>query len=500
MPLAVTYSRAYTGFKSPLVTIETHISNGLPRCSIIGLPETAVKESKDRVRSALLNCQFEFPARRITINLAPAELPKQGSHYDLAIAIGILVASGQLSISNLNHFELIGELALSGRLRSEHACLTFILAATQAKRTMIIAKTEQTNVSFIKDAKIIHANHLMEVVGHLNDNKRLELQPYQAPQYQPNACKIKLEHICGQAHAKRSMQIAATGRHHLLMYGPPGAGKTMLANSLKSFLPPLSLSQAEQTAMIASCSHEGFDPKDWQQPPFRAPHHTLSNIALVGGGRPPRPGEISLAHHGVLFLDELSEYRRNVLECLRQPLESRSITVSRAGFQTEFPAHFQLIATMNPCPCGKLGQDDQDCLCTPMQIKQYQAKISGPLQDRLDLKIFLPKVSPSTLFNPPNAETSSATILATVLEGRARQIKRQNKLNGELLATELIKTIALKATAQELLTTATLKFQLSARSTQKVLGVARTIADLAKKDQVELEHLAEALSYRQPIA
>ena len=497
MPLAITYSRAYAGLNAPLVTVETHLSNGLPQFCIVGLPEVAVKESKDRVRSALLNSQFNFPARRITINLAPAELPKQGSHYDLAIALGILVASKQLAINHLELYEFAAELALSGVLRSVQGMVPFTIAATQAKRALLIAQGSTTMTTFIKEARVYCAHHLLDVVAHLNHSQQLKHIPYNNQAYQLQQDIISFEDIQGQPHAKRALEIAAAGQHHLLMSGPPGVGKTLLANSIRGLLPPLSVEKALEVLAISSLSPSGFDATTWRHPPFRSPHHTLSNIALVGGGRPPRPGEVSLAHHGILFLDELTEFQRNVLECLRQPLEARKITISRAGYQTDFPACFQLIAAMNPCPCGYTAAQTQACICTPHQIARYQAKISGPLRDRFDLQIFIPKVATTTLINATQKGDSTEEIKQRIQLAQERQLARQHKLNVELSPADIREHCVLKPSVQKLFETSLVEFQMSARNTLKILRLARSIADIAAEQHITSSHLAEALSYKE---
>lgn len=497
MPLAITYTRAYAGMTSPLVTVETHISNGLPGLHIVGLAQTAVKESKERVRSALLNSQFKFPARRITINLAPAELPKSGSHYDLAIAIGILVASGQLQTTLLEQYEFAGELALSGSLRPVHGTLPFTLAATRADRAILLAKGSESCANLIEKATVYTATHVLEVLSHLDKSAPLTPIDPEQPHYHASCEGTLLETIRGHQHAKRALEIAVSGQHHLLMCGPPGAGKTLLANSIKSIVPPLTTAQAEDVAAITSLTSRGFEPQRWQHPPFRAPHHTASNIAMVGGSRPPTPGEISLAHHGVLFLDELTEFQRHVLDCLRQPLEARKITISRAGHQIEFPAHFQLIAAMNPCLCGQSEKNANECICTPAQIAQYQAKLSGPLRDRFDLQLFIPKISTQDLLNSSVTSDTSQTVKARVQQAQARQRHRQAKLNVDLSTAELTKYAPFDQRGQKLLTEGGQTFQLSGRSLQKMIRIARTIADLAGDERINYEHIAEAFSYKQ---
>ncbi len=388
MSLATLHSRARSGINAPLVTIEVHLANGLPALSIVGLPEMAVRESKDRVRGALINSGFEFPARRITINLAPADLPKEGGRFDLPIALGILAASGQIPAQALGSHEFIGELALSGALRPIKGVLPVALAAREAGRGLILPEECADEAALVNDFPIHPANHLLAVCRHLIREEGIP------PYYRENSQEYAvyqhpdLSEVRGQVHAKRALEIAAAGNHSLLMIGPPGTGKSMLASRLSGILPSMTQQESLETAAIRSISNLGFSVADWQQRPFRSPHHTASGVALVGGGSNPRPGEISLAHNGVLFLDELPEFDRKVLEVLREPLESGQVTISRAARQEQFPARFQLIAAMNPCPCGHLGDTSgRNCRCTGDQVARYRGRISGPLLDRIDMTI-----------------------------------------------------------------------------------------------------------------
>ncbi len=498
MSLSLVHSRALLGLDAAAVTVEVHLANGLPSFTLVGLAETEVKEARERVRSAIQNAGLEFPHnKRITVNLAPADLPKDSGRFDLPIALGILAASGQIDAARLAGHEFAGELSLSGELRPVRGALAMALALRAVPTRLVLPEASAAEAALVPDVAIYGAAHLLDVVQQFLPGppvadpwQRRVAPPAATPPAGPDLADVK-----GQAAARRALEIAAAGGHSILFTGPPGTGKSMLAERLAGLLPPMSTEEALESAAVASLDGH-FDPAHWGRRPTRSPHHSASAVALVGGGSPPRPGEISLAHHGVLFLDELPEVPRQALEALREPLESGRITIARAARRAEFPARFQLVAAMNPCPCGHLGSPLQACRCTPDQVARYQGRLSGPLLDRIDLHVQVTPLPAAELLQAPAGEPTER-VRARCSAARARALARQGKPNQALAGQELDVHTRPDEAALRFLDAAAVRLGWSARGLHRTLRVARTIADLAAAPQITLTHMAEALQYRQ---
>lgn len=493
MGLAIVHSRASVGVEAPNVTVEVHISNGMPGFTLVGLPETTVKESRDRVRSAIINSRFEFPAKRITVNLAPADLPKEGGRFDLPIALGILAASEQIPITELNDKEFVGELALSGELRTIKGVLPAALAANRVKRALVVPHQNGDQAALV--GKTIHksAQSLLEVCADLCGQQSLSL--HQASDRIQHASNGRdLQDIIGQQQGKRALEIAAAGNHNLLFLGPPGTGKTMLASRLCDLLPEMNDEEAMETASVASLTQQEININNWKQRPFRSPHHSSSMAALVGGGSIPRPGEISLAHNGLLFLDEMPEFERKVLDSLREPLESGEIIISRAQGKTRFPARFQLVGALNPSPTGYY--EGNQSRVNPQTILRYLSRLSGPLLDRFDMSIEIPALPKGTLAEGGERGEPTSVVRERVLEARARMEHRAKKSNALLGSREIEQYCPLHKQDAQFLESALHQLGLSIRAYHRIIKVARTIADLEGQSNIERAHLAEALGYR----
>lgn len=493
MSVARVYCRTQTGLAAERVTIEVHAANGLPSLTLVGLPEAAVKESKDRVRSAILNSGFDLPPKRITINLAPADLPKSGSRFDLGIALGILVATGQLAAARLDEHEFYGELGLEGQVRSCQGLLPALVAGAKSGHKLVLPADLADQACLLDYAHCGLADNLRQVCAYLTGEAQLNPLPTTTPMVQDYP--FDLADVQGQAQAKRVLEIAASGHHSLLMVGPPGAGKSMLAQRLVSLLPPLNRDEALEVAQLHSLAGQRITATQFLNRPWQAPHHSSSAAAVIGGGQTPRPGALSLAHHGVIFFDEMPEFKRDVLEALREPLETKQVNIARVKQQVSYPCNSLLIGALNPSPSGYFA-DDPRCKETPDQILRYQRKLSGPILDRIDLHLQLPAVDLAELAKPQQSKSeTSQTVRARVAATRARQQARQGCLNSQLSAQQC-QDLPIAQADRDFLASALTKLGLSARSYHKVLRIAQTLADMSAAEQISRGHLAEALGYR----
>lgn len=494
MGLSLVHSRGCVGVEAPLIIVEVHLSGGLPSMHLVGLPETAVRESKDRVRSALINSGFKWPQSRITISLAPAELPKDGGGFDLAIALGILAASKQLPVEALDGCEFLGELSLNGELRSVRGVLPAAIRSRDSKTTLVVPAANSAEAALVEGGDKYSGDSLLDIAGWLTgSNQLVKCQPH-LPCEPPGLPDLR--DVIGLPGPRRALEVAAAGNHHLLMAGPPGTGKTLLASRLAGILPPMTESESLETAALASVSQTGLDYRNWGVRPFRTPHHSCSGVALAGGGSRPRPGEISLAHNGVLFLDELPEFGRHTLEILREPIESGRIVISRAARQATFPACFQLIAAMNPCPCGMSGDESGRCMCSAEQIQRYRSRISGPLLDRIDIQVEVLRPKISILSASTKNIENSETVRQRVISARNIQTGRTGKSNAMMENRELEKHCKVASETLQLLEHAAEQLFLSPRACHRILKVSRTIADLDQAETIDSGHVAEAISFR----